>query len=63
MAEFIGTAGDILDAWDRLFKSWLPSSGYQPDDRPCFELYRGNTEVNPKAGMFRCEICVPVKPL
>ena len=43
--------------------AWLPGSGYQPDDRPCYELYRGDPTVDPKKGTFRCELCLPVRPL
>ena len=46
-----------------VFASWLPGSGYQPDDRPCYELYRGDPMVDPKARMFRCDLCLPVRPL
>ncbi|MGH2779165.1 MAG: hypothetical protein ACRDJB_11035 [Actinomycetota bacterium] len=41
----------------------MPGSGYQPDDRPCLEVYRGNPEVDGRARTFRCELCVPVRPL
>jgi len=61
--EFTGTAHDIQAAWDRVFSAWLPNSGYQPDDRPCFEVYRGGLDVDAKAGIFRCELCLPVKAL
>lgn len=27
------------EAWDWIFCTWLPESGYLPDDRPCFEMY------------------------
>ena len=63
VAEFVGTAHEIQGAWDRVFGAWLPRSGYQPDDRPCFELYRGNPTVDAKARTFRCELCLPVRPL
>jgi AraC family transcriptional regulator len=63
VAEFIGTAHKIREAWDALYGSWLPGSGYQPDDRPCLEVYRGNPEVDGRPGMFRCDLCVPVRPL
>jgi AraC family transcriptional regulator len=63
VAEFVGTAHGIRDAWDGLYRSWLPGSGYQPDDRPCLELYRGHPEVHGRPGTFRCELCVPVRPL
>ena len=26
-------------AWNTIFSQWLPESGYQPDDRPRYELY------------------------
>jgi AraC family transcriptional regulator len=63
VGQFQGTAHDITTVWDRVFSSWLPNSGYQPDDRPCFELYRGDPTVGAKAGTFRCELCLPVRPL
>jgi AraC family transcriptional regulator len=60
VAGFTGTAHEIGAAWDQVFRAWLPRSGYEPDDRPCYELYRGNPTVG--AG-FRCELCLPVRPL
>ena len=62
VATFVGTAHQIVEAWQSVFAAWLPSSGYQPDDRPCYELYRGNPSVDDK-GTFRCELCLPVRPL
>ncbi len=63
VAEFTGSAHEIEGAWDGVFSSWLPGSGYQPDDRPCLEVYRGNPGAGAKAGNFRCELCLPVRPL
>ena len=63
VTEFTGTAHEIQGAWDRVFSTWLPDSGYQPDDRPCFEVYRDDPTVDVKAGVFRCELCLPVRPL
>ena len=63
LAEFVGTAHEITGVWDRVFSSWLPDSGYQPDDRPCFEIYRGDCTVDATAGRFRCALCLPVRPL
>jgi AraC family transcriptional regulator len=59
----VGTAHEIRAAWDTLYRTWLPGSGYEPDDRPCFELYRGNPAVEGKPGAFRCDLCLPVRPL
>jgi AraC family transcriptional regulator len=63
VTEFIGTAHEIEAAWHRIFSEWLPTSGYQPDDRPCFELYRGDPAVDVKSRKFRCDLCLPVKAL
>jgi AraC family transcriptional regulator len=63
VAEFTGTADEIEGAWDGVFSGWLPNSGYQPDDRPCVEVYRGDPMVGAKAGVFRCDLCLPVRPL
>jgi AraC family transcriptional regulator len=63
VASFEGTARQIQGAWDRVFADWLPRSGYQPDDRPCYELYRGNPMKDMKSGIFRGELSLPVRPL
>ena len=63
VAQFEGTAHEIQGAWDRVFSAWLPGSGYQPDDRPCYEVYRGNPMKASGGGVFRCELCLPVRPL
>jgi AraC family transcriptional regulator len=60
--DFVGTALEIGPAWDRTFGDWLPQSGYQPDDRPCGEVYHGQA-VDAKTGVFKCELCMPVRPL
>jgi AraC family transcriptional regulator len=61
-APFTGTGADIGAAWDRLFAGWLPRSGYQPDDGPFIELYRGDA-WDTRTGVVRCELCTPVRPL
>jgi AraC family transcriptional regulator len=63
VAEFVGSPDTIREGWEVLYRSWLPGSGYQPDDRPCLEIYRGNPAVDRRPGAFRCELCVPVRPL
>jgi AraC family transcriptional regulator len=64
VTHFKGTDRDIGKAWNDLFRSWLPTSGYQPDDRPCFELYVSSGKKDcPPGGVFQCDICVPVRPL
>jgi AraC family transcriptional regulator len=63
VAPFEGSAHEIQGAWDRIFASWLPGSGYQPDDRPCYELYRGSPMKNDSPGIFRCELHLPLRRL
>jgi AraC family transcriptional regulator len=50
------------DAWNTLYGGWLPESGYQPDDRPCFEMYLNNPKEDPE-GKHIVDIYMPVKPL
>ncbi len=50
------------DAWDFVYGRWLPQSGYQPDDRLCYELYHGGPGDHPE-GKHVVDICVPVRPL
>lgn len=59
---FKGTDRDIGKAWNGIYAQWLPDSGYQPDDRPCFELYEERHNCHP-GGVFECDICIPVRPL
>jgi AraC family transcriptional regulator len=63
VAPFQGTADEIEGAWEQVFTAWLPDSGYQPDDRPCVEIYRGGPFADAKRGVFRCELALPVRPL
>jgi AraC family transcriptional regulator len=59
IARFELTAQDFQQAWDWVYGQWFPTSGYQPDDKPCFEMY----PEEPKNGKFIVDICVPVKPI
>ncbi len=61
-AQFVGLAAEVGAAWESLYRDWLPQSGFQPDDRPCLEVY-GADAFDPKTGIFRCDLCVPIKPL
>lgn len=59
IARFELTAQDFQQAWNWVYGEWFPSSGYQPDDKPCFEMY----PEEPKNGNFIVDICIPVKPI
>lgn len=49
------TAEDIQSAWNEIFPAIL-NSGYQMDDKPIIERYKGNMILHDY-----CEICVPVR--
>ena len=50
------------EAWATIMGGWLPESGYQCDDKPCYELYHNDPKTHPE-GRSVVDICVPVKPL
>ena len=60
---FKGTPATITEAWNEVFRDWLPSSAMQIDPRPCIEYYPAKLPVDMRTGAFECELWVPVKPL
>ncbi len=63
LAHFEIKDGDEFKAaWNGVYGSWLPKSGFQPDDGPPFEIYHNNPEEHPDKLMI-VDICMPVKPL
>jgi AraC family transcriptional regulator len=62
VTRFSGKPWEIGAVYDRLFAEWLPSSGYQPDDRLIFERYRGQP-YDAATGDVTCDVCAPVRPL
>lgn len=52
----------IAEAWDVVIGEWMPSSGFQPDDRLCYEEALGDPRQHPE-GKIILDICVPVRPL
>ena len=60
IGRFEVDSSEFGEAWGWLYGTWLPQSGYQPDDGPCFEVY----PEEPKAGeKIKVDICVPVRPI
>lgn len=53
---------EFQDAWNMMYGSWLPGSGYQPDNHPCFEICHNDPKEHPERKHI-VDICVPVKPL
>jgi AraC family transcriptional regulator len=61
--RFKGTVEEAGEAWTAILRDWLPTSGLQLDDRPCFEYYPKGADCDAATGAFECEICIPVAPL
>jgi AraC family transcriptional regulator len=59
VGRFTCATDEYGQAWGWMFGSWLPVSGFVPDDKPCFEAY-----PEPPLPDGRCivEIWVPVVP-
>ena len=61
--KFRGTNPDIQVFFRNIYSKWLPESGYLPDDKAPFELYRGDNNYDCNTGIFSCDVCIPVKPM
>jgi AraC family transcriptional regulator len=61
-ARFELSSDEYEEAWDTVFGTWLPTSGYQPDDRLCYELYHNDPKEHPENKCI-VDIIIPVKPL
>lgn len=56
-----GPYAELEKAYKWLYGTWLPQSGEEPDDRPCYEEYLNNPRDLPPAEWLT-EICLPLKP-
>jgi AraC family transcriptional regulator len=63
-ASFKLSAEQYQNAWDWMYKNWLPRSGYVPDDRLSFELF-SLSDINKDCNKDQqnVDICIPVKPM
>ncbi|MBD3241721.1 MAG: helix-turn-helix domain-containing protein [Chitinivibrionales bacterium] len=62
IAHFEIGGDEYGEAWKYVYGQWLPDSGYQPDDRPCFEMPHNDPEDHPERKHI-VDICVPVRPM
>jgi AraC family transcriptional regulator len=60
--HFEGKEDEIIKAWNYICGEWLPESGYQPEDKPSFDIYHCCPDEHPE-GKHVFDIYVPVKPL
>ena len=62
VALFEIDASEYEQAWEVVYKDWLPQSGFQPDERSSFERYLNDPKMHPN-NKHIIEVCIPVKPL
>ena len=57
---FKGPYSSIHAAYDSLFGNWLPTSGEEPADQPCYEVYLNDPRETAPEDLLT-EICLPLK--
>ncbi len=60
VCHFEITSDKFQQAWDDVF-IWLVNSGYECEDKPCYELYHNNAADHAE-GVWKVDICIPLKP-
>ncbi len=60
--RYEGSIDAIGSAYDWFFAQWLPESGFQVDDRPCYDIYLKDPDDTPERKTI-ADICMPVKAL
>ncbi|HBA36072.1 MAG TPA: hypothetical protein DCZ12_18255 [Gammaproteobacteria bacterium] len=58
--KFIGPYSQLEQAYQWLYGRWLPESGEEPADRPCFEIYLNDPKDTPPQALETL-ICMPLK--
>ena len=54
-----GPYGELEAAYDWLYRSWLPASGLEPADHPCFEIYLNDPRQVAPAALLT-DVCLPL---
>ncbi len=62
VTRFMGKVEELSGAWSDLYGKWMPVSGFEPVDSPCYDIYYETPETN-KEGKFVMDLCVPVKSI
>jgi AraC family transcriptional regulator len=62
VGHFELSTDEYEEAWKHMVVDWLPESGYQFDDRVCYELYLNDPKTHPE-GKCITDICIPIRPL
>ena len=56
--RFDGIVQEIFTAFQGIFNIWLPSSGYEMDERYGLDIYRSVDRKNMQVVM---DLCIPIK--
>ena len=59
VVPFKGTGAEIVAAWGAFMRMLEPGGRIDPQ-RPPFEHYPRGATVDPRTGVFRCELCLPL---
>ncbi len=59
VARHQGPYGELEAAYDWLYRSWLPASGLEPADHPCFEIYLNDPRQVAPAALLT-DVCLPL---
>jgi AraC family transcriptional regulator len=62
VAAFRCAAAEYRAAWNWMYRTWLPRSGFAPADEAAFELYALDAH-DQATGKTAVDICLPVTPL
>ncbi len=60
--EFYDQPTELINVYDYIYTVWLPKSGYLPDDKSCFEIYKYDV-CKYEASKLPIEICVPLRKI
>jgi AraC family transcriptional regulator len=58
---FEGRSEQFFPAWDIIFREWVVTSQYVPDNRPHLEMYLPYEHY--KNGLFKAYLCLPVEKI
>ena len=56
----VGPHSEIAEAFQKLYREWLPASGFQPDDRPALDICRSDPRVTPEKELVT-DLLLPVR--
>ncbi|HTO78659.1 MAG TPA: GyrI-like domain-containing protein [Methylocystis sp.] len=56
----VGPYSEIADAFQRLYREWLPTSGFEPDNRPALDICRNDPRVTPEPELVT-DLLLPIR--